>query len=364
MRLLRAVRAPQAALRHYSTILGTRGIGQRQWVSRYGIRPQACSTSIGRGPWISRARPRGRAYSTNIGNGKMFHYLRLPHLHSQATETGPASNPSTEADQAPAPSMPDAELDAAPAPPKEADQILTSIMSDTTTVDAAPAPSTESGQVATPIMPDMAPDVASAPTVEAGQAPTSTIKTLVWRTWRDRRGTPGPSTEESDFSSLREEVRRAMRTMPHALAVVTSKTPNGVTKGLLVSSFNTVTLHRRAYVSFNIKLPSSTYDAIARSKRFTITAIWSTETAKAFANPNYSKLNPLPLEESDPRSLQVGGLFSLDCKWYRLKSVKIQDHVIMLGRVDTYHPGRPQNITKSPLVYVKGDYQTGPRSNS
>ena len=152
-----------------------------------------------------------------------------------------------------------------------------------------------------------------------------------------------------------------MRTFPHALAVVTSKTPWGVTRGLVVSSFSTVTIHPMPYVTFNIKLPSATYDAIARSRRFTVTAIWSAETAKAYANPD--KQNPVPVEESDPRSVEVGGLFSMDCIWDRARSPKVRDHVIMLGRVEDYRPGRPQNISKSPLLYVNGDYQLGPRTD-
>lgn len=212
-------------------------------------------------------------------------------------------------------------------------------------------------------VPDTEPKAVSVPTTEETQAASMSTPTFrLWR-WSIRPSSSRRVYEVPEFSTLKEEVRRAMRTVPQALAVVTSKTPLGNTKGLVVSSFNTVTMHPKPYVAFNIKLPSSTYDAIARSRRFTITSIWSAATAKAFANPKFSTENPVPLEDSDPRSLHSGGLFSLDCKWIRDRSVKISDHVIMLGRVDKYHPGRPQHIAKPPLLYVKGDYQVGPRSN-
>ena len=282
--------------------------------------------------------------------------------------------------------MPDAELDSASAPSMEPYQAPASSVPDTKP-NAVSVPTTEGTQAAstsTPTfyqwrrirrtwsrpsqapassVPDTEPNTVSVPTTEETQAASTSTPTFhQWR-WRIRPTLSRPVYEVPEFSTLEEEVRRAMRTVPHALAVITSKTPLGVTKGLVVSSFNTVTMHPKPYVTFNIKLPSSTYDAIARSRRFTITSIWSAATAKAFANPKFSAENPLPLEDSDPRSLHSGGLFSLDCKWIRVRSVKISDHVIMLGRVDEYHPGRPQNIAKPPLVYVKGDYQVGPRSN-
>lgn len=296
---------------------------------------------------------RPRAHSTRTEQGERAPLLTILYSHSEAAQAEAVPVSFIDPDQTPVPSMPEAELDSASAPSMEPDQ--------------APASS----------MPDTEPKAVSVVTTEDTQAAApSTATSHQWR-WRRRLypplertprpsyeiRTPRPSYDIPDFSALNEEVRRAMRTVPHALAVVTSKTPMGVTKGLVVSSFNTVTMRTKPYITFNIKLPSSTYDAIARSHRFTITSIWSAETAKAFANPSFSLDNPLPLEDADPRSLHAGGLFSLVCKWYKVKSVKIKDHVIMLGRVDEYHPGRPQNITKSPLVYVKGDYQMGPRSN-
>lgn len=230
--------------------------------------------------------------------------------------------------------------------------------------DVTSAPSTNPNEAPASSFPDTELDTKSAPTTETNQEPTPSTSIPIQWTWKTPHLSPPPPPpripDVPKFSALGEEVRRAMRAFPHALAVVTSKTPIGLTRGLVVSSFSTVTIHPTPYVTFNIKLPSATYDAIARSRRFTITTIWSVETAKAFANPN--KQHRIPLKESDPRSLEVGGLFSMDCLWDRAKSPRVRDHVIMLGRVEEYRPGRPQNITKSPLLYVNGDYQPGPRT--
>ncbi|MCJ1251221.1 hypothetical protein MMC30_008452 [Trapelia coarctata] len=202
-------------------------------------------------------------------------------------------------------------------------------------------------------------DILSAPSTKPNQAPTPSTPLPIQWTWKKPPQPPHPrpprrNPDEPEFSSLSEQVRRAMRTFPHALAVVTSKAPSGLTRGLVVSSFSTVAMYPRPYVTFNIKTPSATYDAIARTKKFTITAIWSAETAKAFANPN--KENPIPLEDSDPRSLDVGGLFSMDCKWEKVKSPRVRDHVIMLGRVEEY---RPESTGHRPQLRLSCDRTRG-----
>ena len=152
-----------------------------------------------------------------------------------------------------------------------------------------------------------------------------------------------------------------MRRVPHPLMVITTTTNKGDSAGLLVSSFNTVTLRPKPLVSFNIRLPSSTYDAISSSGSFTATAIWSTETADAYIKRMHAgslQYQGLDSQSQGPASVLSGGLFKFDCEWLREKSTEVGDHVIMVGRVLRHQSGPAMNESKSPLVYVNGRYQS------
>ncbi|OJD14697.1 hypothetical protein AJ78_04988 [Emergomyces pasteurianus Ep9510] len=78
-----------------------------------------------------------------------------------------------------------------------------------------------------------------------------------------------PDTEIGD------QVRLLMRRVPHPVAIITSTDPGSPTartafRGMTVSSFNTVTLYPETVVSFNVKLPSETFNAIHSSSRFLV----------------------------------------------------------------------------------------------
>ena len=143
--------------------------------------------------------------------------------------------------------------------------------------------------------------------------------------------------------------------------VVTATTPKGGSTGLLVSSFNTVTLRPKPFVSFNIKLPSSTYDAITTSGKFNATAIWSAETADAYIKMMHGDSVRDRGQESRTQSsasVLSGGLFMFECEWLREKSTEVGDHVIMVGRVLQLKSENTTEGFKSPLVYVNGRYQS------
>ncbi|KAF3491831.1 putative oxidoreductase [Arthroderma uncinatum] len=75
-------------------------------------------------------------------------------------------------------------------------------------------------------------------------------------------------------TSIQTQVRRLMRLVPHPVAIVTStepnSPPNSAFRGMTVSSFNTVTLNPTPVISFNVKTPSETYNAIRSSSRFLV----------------------------------------------------------------------------------------------
>ncbi|MCJ1287765.1 hypothetical protein MMC26_007117 [Xylographa opegraphella] len=169
----------------------------------------------------------------------------------------------------------------------------------------------------------------------------------------------GPDDTKPIPQSLSKSVRKAMRTVPHPVMVITATTPDKDPMGLLVSSFNTVTLHPEPLVSFNIKLPSSTYDRVAETGEFSATSIWSTETANRYTKP-LSRLAEFPRMNS-PGMIQ-GAIFSFRCIWLKEKSVEVGDHVIMVGRVTEYThiPAPPQEAPKVPLMYCNGRYWKAP----
>ena len=161
--------------------------------------------------------------------------------------------------------------------------------------------------------------------------------------------------------SLREKVRHAMRRVPHPVMIITARDRDGKLAGLLVSSFNTVTLDPDPVVSFNLRLPSSTYDAIVVSDHFTVTGISNAKIADLFAkgrgidkHTNYEKsIGSVMGPELDI----TDGLFQIRCQWLKKKSVEIGDHVIMIGQVLDIIHNKMQTSLVEPLIYSQGRYR-------
>lgn len=78
-----------------------------------------------------------------------------------------------------------------------------------------------------------------------------------------------------------------MRHVPHPVAIITSTDPSvsadRASKGMTVSSFNTVTLYPEPVVSFNVKRPSETLNALTRSGRFLVHLLAPTKAAAKLA---------------------------------------------------------------------------------
>ena len=179
-------------------------------------------------------------------------------------------------------------------------------------------------------------------------------------------------TKDWDDLPLSEQVRNLMRPVPHALTVITSFQPGQCPedelepRSLLVSSFNTITLSPRPYVSFNIKIPSSTWNAIKASGHFTASGIDDSTTAAAFAKGE---------ADSGDRATK-GGWFRdwitqdgklrdhwtaywwMRCRCTLDKSHRVGDHLIVVGEVlqaGEYEDGRTRML-KQPLLYMNGCY--------
>ncbi|KAJ5168173.1 uncharacterized protein N7482_003767 [Penicillium canariense] len=94
----------------------------------------------------------------------------------------------------------------------------------------------------------------------------------------DRTGTLSSASKPSQTSpasSISEHVRLLMRRVPYPVAIITATDPTGPAdttsfRGMTVSSFNTVTLTPHPVISFNVRRPSETLNALLASGRFLV----------------------------------------------------------------------------------------------
>ena len=128
-------------------------------------------------------------------------------------------------------------------------------------------------------------------------------------------------------------------------------------RGLLVSSFNTVTLRPKPYVSFNLRLPSSTYDAICQSRTFTASGITNAVVADSFVKArDNGKAWEQFLGKNGRLKEGLGGTWWMRCAWEQERSVQVEDHVVIIAEVisaGTYTDwnGQPG------LIYAEGKYR-------
>ncbi|KAI4206418.1 MAG: hypothetical protein LQ348_000978 [Seirophora lacunosa] len=165
---------------------------------------------------------------------------------------------------------------------------------------------------------------------------------------------------------LSEQVRRMMRRVPHPLIVILAQgTQNphhsGLPSGLLVSSFNTITLTPAPYVSFNLKVPSSTYQSIQTSGGFVASAISNPHTARDFFLRKESVEYRTALRENvvdDGRSILrdgKGGIWWMECSFMDKESVEVGDHVVVIGKV--MRAGLYRESRDQVLIYSEGKYR-------
>ncbi|KAL4865700.1 flavin reductase like domain-containing protein [Aspergillus spectabilis] len=116
-----------------------------------------------------------------------------------------------------------------------------------------------------------------------------------------------PPKDHNDHSqSLSTQVRLLMRRVPYPVAIITSTDPNpshsptstspptSNFRGMTVSSFNTVTLTPTPVISFNVRRPSETLNALLSSGRFLVHLLSPSRDAAAlardFARGNWSRV--------------------------------------------------------------------------
>lgn len=187
-------------------------------------------------------------------------------------------------------------------------------------------------------------------------------------------------------------IRHLMRSTPNPLAVITSRLPprppqddayawlgnqrnepapegkeNAMDQppkftGLLVSSFNTVTLAPKPYVSFNIRLPSCTYAAIVASKEFTASGLNDARVADAFVKRQF-RTGVIREDnfwhgwvENDGRlKAGKGGTWWMRCRLSGDKCVEVGDHMVVVAKV--VESGGYEGGEGIGLVYAEGAYR-------
>ncbi|KAL9103562.1 MAG: hypothetical protein Q9163_001400 [Psora crenata] len=159
---------------------------------------------------------------------------------------------------------------------------------------------------------------------------------------------------------LSDKVRHFMRAVPHALTVISSvpREEGSQPKGLLISSFNSVAVSPIPYVSFNIKVPSSTFDAIQSSKNFMASIVDDRATAHAFAKMATDENNQWQtmLEPDGKLKNGHGGMVWMSCKWIEGKKLEVADHAIVVGEVLEAGKYEDRDLAESALVHWQGQY--------
>ncbi|KAI9829238.1 MAG: hypothetical protein M1819_006418 [Sarea resinae] len=199
--------------------------------------------------------------------------------------------------------------------------------------------------------------------------------------------------KEPYAATLSDPLRTLMRTIPHPIVVVTttspspsqppsSKTPieddhhhqqqthnlHPSFRGMTLSSFTTVTLSPHPTISFNIRLPSSTYTALSTNTSFLVHLLRATSSGAAIAHTFTQPGDPFralassgvdvgllhgtqraekddgPTTPGLPLLGGAGVKTVLRCVLDR-PAIPVGDHVIVLGRVvGILEPRRPRRV--------------------
>lgn len=168
----------------------------------------------------------------------------------------------------------------------------------------------------------------------------------------------------TEFSQTSEDLKRALRPLTHPVALIASRMLQNEQsdqdlnqcRGVTVSSFNTVAMSP-PIVSFNLRVPSRSWDAIQSLRRMTIHLLSATPqgaaVAHAFTQPYeqpgepFRRLRSLGVKfempvsaqhetdrHSPPRLSWDGAIIAqIDAKLLEDKSVMIGDHIVVFAEV-------------------------------
>ncbi|KAL8761628.1 MAG: hypothetical protein Q9184_002275 [Pyrenodesmia sp. 2 TL-2023] len=193
-------------------------------------------------------------------------------------------------------------------------------------------------------------------------SPPSTLKT-------QKGGTPETPAPAKSTRASPWQIRGMMRLVPHPLTIILAQdTESALPSGLLVSSFNTITLDPVPYVSFNLKLPSATYTKIQKSGVFGASAFSNPDIAKDFLLDKDSAAYRTALRKNVREGKTMlktgkGGIWWMGCQFMEKESLQVGDHLVVIAKVvgaeyynEFYKPR--ENVQASALIYLDGRYRT------
>ena len=161
-------------------------------------------------------------------------------------------------------------------------------------------------------------------------------------------------------TELHEKLKSLLRIVPHPLAVVASRADlASKPTGLLVSSFNSVTLQPIPFVSFNIRSVSTTLAAIKKSRSFVASIVDQPIIADAFAQrlPDSEEVKERVLKSNGELEKGNGGVIWLRCRYVHRRSVEVGDHEIVVGEVLDFGAYDPKYLSETAMVYCQGSYR-------
>ena len=134
-----------------------------------------------------------------------------------------------------------------------------------------------------------------------------------------------------------------MRLIPHGLVIVFASEHHNLqttfpwqgNMGMLVSSFNSVAVDPTPFVSFNVKVPSQTFDEIRRTSFFTVVAVSNAKVADAFTGHSKDRqiIFDNLMSSKGPEAASQGLIWWMGCQLVHNKCITVGDHVIVVGQV-------------------------------
>ena len=209
---------------------------------------------------------------------------------------------------------------------------------------------------------------------------TLTHKTLQYSTSNDKNLSPIDARGAFPAIELNASVmKNLMSRIAHPIAVVTSHLVGDTERGsshqddeqkysrlcaMTVSSINTVTLEPEPVISFNIRRPSRSHDAIFHNGGFNVQFLTASVAGRymgeAFSRGNavkgFQMLDKAGIswsysstEANGPLINGDGVLACVKCRLIAKKCVEIGDHTVIIATIDSVSPGPNQMVNGSIL---------------
>jgi flavin reductase (DIM6/NTAB) family NADH-FMN oxidoreductase RutF len=180
---------------------------------------------------------------------------------------------------------------------------------------------------------------------------------------------------------MTDVLRSALRHLTQPVALITSTLPGDEAarsspRGVTVSSFCTVTLEHKPIISFNLRVPSRTWDAIEKSQRLSVSLLAASPegaaAAHAFAMPYEQPHEPFERLENLGASVMTntGDGTPPDITWpgavntrisaslWPDKCVLVGDHMIVVAKVhDVLHDEKAVSSDAGALAYGMRGYR-------